>query len=480
MRSARFRSKNKARKGAVAVMVAVCLTMLMAVLALAIDGGNLLDDQRQCQAAADAAALAAACDLYSNYQANQGKDPSGTAKDAALAIAKVNGYNNDGVTNKVYVNIPPKYDQTPWSNMTSQPYKGVDSYVEVIVEYHQKRGFSGLLGSSDLIVRSRAVARGAWVTPRIGILVLNYSGKATLNDQGNGAFSDVGVGPVIVNSSDPEAAYIGGGGVIKAPEYDITGGDAGKLTQFENTSGVYDPSIINTGVHPTPDPLGYLPAPGSTGGYPIPPAANVPAKGTNLSPMAVSYLDPLQVPPKLYNNYYVLSPGSYGGPSQPKLPNFTNGDLVVFKQASAGNNGIYYLASGGFNTNGADIRMDTTTTGGMMLYNAGTGSNDGINIAGTSASNITLGPLTSGIYAGLIYFQARNAAEDVAISGNGNFSIDGTIYAPAANLKVTGNGSVSQIGSQYVSLDLTIAGGGNVSLSTGSGRAKTRVLCLVE
>ena len=201
------------------------------------------------------------------------------------------------------------------------------------------------------------------MVPKIGVLVLNYSGKATLNDQGIGAFSDVGAGPVIVNSSDPAAAYIGGGGVIKAPEYDITGGDAGKLQQFENTAGVYDPSIIYTGVHPTPDPLAYLPPPGGTGGYPIPPAANVPTKGNTVSPMGVNYTDP--VTGKFYNNYYLLSPGSYGGLNQPRLPNFTNGDLVVFKQASAGNNGIYYLTAGGFNTNTADIRMDTATTGGV-------------------------------------------------------------------------------------------------------------------
>ena len=40
------------RPGNLVVIVAVCLTVLMAVVALAMDGGNLLDDQRQCQAAA--------------------------------------------------------------------------------------------------------------------------------------------------------------------------------------------------------------------------------------------------------------------------------------------------------------------------------------------------------------------------------------------------------------------------------------------
>src|SRR5207253_9776932 len=98
-------------------------------------------------------------------------------------------------------------------------------------------------------------------------------------------------------------------------------------------------------------------------------------------------------------------------------------------------------------------------------YNAWTGSSDGINIAGTGTSSITITPPTSGIYAGLTFYQARNAPEDVAISGNGTFSIDGTISAPAATLKITGNGGLANIGSQYVSLDLSIAGNGNVTIT---------------
>src|SRR5438552_6496661 len=174
MRFAHTSSRKATRSGSVAVIVAVCLTILMAAVALAIDGGNLLDDQRQCQAAADAAAMAAACELYTNFANDQGKDPNSKAHDAAIAIAKANGFNNDGETNKVYVNIPPKYDQTPWSNLSYQPYKGLDGYVEVVIEYHQKRGFSKFMSSSDLIVRTRAVAHGACQPYNAGVIVLNY------------------------------------------------------------------------------------------------------------------------------------------------------------------------------------------------------------------------------------------------------------------------------------------------------------------
>src|SRR5207245_3345883 len=168
IKSVHRRLQKPTRRGAVAVMVAVCLTMLMAVLALAIDGGNLLDDQRQCQAGADAAALAAASQLYANYAADQGKDPGNRAYDAAVALASANGYNNDGVTNNVYVNIPPKYDQTPWSNWSHQPYRGNDGYAEVIIELNEKCAFSRMMRSTDLIVPTRAVARGTWHKPHTG------------------------------------------------------------------------------------------------------------------------------------------------------------------------------------------------------------------------------------------------------------------------------------------------------------------------
>src|SRR5439155_12874745 len=143
---------------------------------------------------------------------------------------------------------------------------------------------------------------------------------------------------------------------------------------------------------------------------------------------------------------------------QPNLPNFTNGDLVIMQQASAGGGGIYYLTSGGFNSNSADIIMDPTTSGGIMFYNSGTGSNDGFNIAGNSNGYVNIGPPTSGIYQGLTLFQARNAPEAASIQGNGTFIIYGTFYVSDGTLKVAGNGGQSNIGSQYVSLDLAITG----------------------
>ena len=75
------------RTGTVVVVVAIALVVILAFVALSLDGGILLDKRRQAQCTSDAAALAAAGDMYSNWWANKGTDPTGTAKAAAKAAA---------------------------------------------------------------------------------------------------------------------------------------------------------------------------------------------------------------------------------------------------------------------------------------------------------------------------------------------------------------------------------------------------------
>ena len=79
------------RHGAVTAWVIVCLSVIVAIVALSMDGGRMMEERRHAQAIADAAALAAAADLYANWWTNHGKDPSDTAKKAATEIASANG-----------------------------------------------------------------------------------------------------------------------------------------------------------------------------------------------------------------------------------------------------------------------------------------------------------------------------------------------------------------------------------------------------
>src|SRR5688572_6396772 len=144
------------RRGIVLILVAVGLITLIGVVSLTVDGGVLQLKYREARANADAAAMAAACVLYEEYPKNGGLDIDKNAYKAALANAKSNGVANDKINSGVIISIPPG----------SGPYKGRSGYVEVMVTYYVQRAFSRVFGATPLMVKARAVARGAWVSAR--------------------------------------------------------------------------------------------------------------------------------------------------------------------------------------------------------------------------------------------------------------------------------------------------------------------------
>lgn len=454
--------RTQPRRGAIAVFVAVCLVALLGVVAIATDGGVLLAESRHAQATADACALAAASVLYQYYPTQNGTGPVATAQQAGYDIATANGYvqSGPGANATVTINVPPQ----------SGIYQGKAGYAEAIVSFNQPRSFSNIFGKGALPVTARAVARGAWINPNAGVLVLNYSGKGDLSDKGNGSFAETG-GPVIVNSNNAAALVTVGNGSLLAQSVDVTGGIS--TSGGGTIATVPVPNQIFTGVHPTPDPLAYLPQPS------IPPAGTMTV--TNLGQG---------------NKQYVLTPGSYSN-----LPNFSQGDVVILEQASYSgtnladpNRGLYYINGGGLTSTGANITMDPNTSGGVLIYNApqSNANNQGINITGNPSGTVNLSPLTTGPYAGMVFWEDRNSSAPIQINGNGSFAVRGTFYAAGAQLSMAGNGGTyvgddgltyqgSLIGSQYISLDLTMTGNGNIKINyVGPQVARTRIVTLVE
>ena len=92
------------RPGNVCVLMAFCITILVGVAAVAIDGGAIMDDVQKVQAAADASALAAAEQIFRLWQTGNGLDVGSNAKNAALALAATNGYTNDGTDSVITPN----------------------------------------------------------------------------------------------------------------------------------------------------------------------------------------------------------------------------------------------------------------------------------------------------------------------------------------------------------------------------------------
>ena len=115
-----------------------------------------------------------------------------------------------------------------------------------------------------------------------------------------------------------------------------------------------------------------------------------------------------------------------------------------------------------------------------MIYLSGTSATVSLN-GGTSVSlNITT-QFNTGTYAGISIFQARDDSTAWAIAGNPTMNVGGTIYAPAAQIVVSGNPG-GFTGSQIIASSMTMNGNGNTVAYSGSAgnHAATRVLRLVE
>jgi hypothetical protein len=420
------------RRGIVVVLVTVCLVILMAALAYSLDGGTLLAEYQHAQATADAAACAAATDLYDKWWTNNGADLNGTAVASGLRTAADNGYTNDGVNSKVTINIPPKAGAWPYQVVQ---HIGQVGYAEVIVEYYQKRSFSNIFSSAPIPVRARAVAFGSAIALNVGILVLDPSVKGALTTQGTGT-TDVGTVPVIVNSTNDQAAIAGGGGMLKAPEFDITG------NYGTNGSGTFV-GDMKTNVPPTPDPLADLPPP-------------------DKSTMVVQSKKQFHKT----SGSWTLYPGVYVG----GISASGTASLLLMP-------GIYYMDGGGFQFTGQGSLYGV----GVMIYNdPGNGNSGGVSVSGQGS--IIMKPPTDGPYQGILFFQNRTATVSADIQGaGGQTQIDGTFYFANALLKVMGNAGVSNLGSQYISRTLQLGGNGDIKISWNPQMvARTRTIGLVE
>lgn len=419
-----MRLARVSRRGTVVVLVALCLVVLLGFTAIAIDGGLLMHDRRALQATADAAALAAAENLYSNYQTGNGLDPGRSAVLAATAVISANGFGQADAT----INIPPE----------SGIFAGKPGYAEVIINYQQSRGFSGIFGKDRLPVSARAVAIGKWTAAKNGILVLNPTAPGALTNNGSGSFGVVGA-PTIVDSNAPNDATATGGGTCYSPEFDLTG------TPGISGSGNWVGTIYS-GQPPTPDPLRYIPEP-------------------DPSTMVVQSKNGFHVSGNI-SKTYTIYPGVY------------NGGITVSGQATLNMEpGIYYMNGGGFGFTG---QGNLNASGVLIVNNPPTASiSDSITINGNGQINFS--PPTSGIYAGISIWQTRSATNTVNITGNGGSSMSGTFYAQHGTLSVSGNGLTDVIGSQYISYNVVLGGNGGFAVNWNPNLAgRTRYIYLVE
>jgi hypothetical protein len=440
---AKFRRAQKDETGAVLVIVALSITVIMGFAALVIDGGNARQAQRQGQAAADAAALAGAHVLSEGGSA-------ATAESTAGKYITAYGYKS--------VTDSPPADGTQ---------KGNANCVEVITSQVQPQRFSQVEKVGPITVAGRAVAcANNGSSGKFGLITLDPSACKSFDNSARLTLNLYNGTGVFVNSSCPmtasSAAYYNNGTVTATPPtstFDVVGGQIGGCgSGCTVTTGATQPSPV--------DPLASTTVP-----PPLP---------TGLSPTPCSQTSGT-FQPGIYNCQLTISdsatfePGDYlitGG-----LVIQANKGTITFG-AATGVSTYFTLEGVGYQDNSAKkVTITSFSATGVLIYLTNITSaptcNGGAWETTGNGDAYSLYPPLSGTDAGIsIYVDPSVAAcyqsPAVLYTGNGSGAgISGTVYAPKGEVEVTANGGTDTVGGIVAdtvfingSTDLTLSGGG--------------------
>ena len=417
-------------RGQVLVLVVFGIIGLVALVALAVDGGNVFADQRQAQNAADSAAFSSALARIRMQNFVQ----------RAYDSAAQNGYNNDGITNSVQVFSPP----------VSGAYEGDIEYIQVIINSNVDTYFGGLIGRDIITNRVEAVARTK--TPEIKELLGGYAivslaptgdcenhksfwihGEATLDMDGGGIF---------INSNDPECALItqGSGSIRIRDDSPITivGGASiqkpNNLTPYPPTTGA--PQI------PFPPPF-FLPKIGCGNkqakiideNIPIPATEEDAGTSDEQTGDTTNNNGQSGTPPgQASKGGLTMSAGNWSGPFPPK-------DVTHLES------GVYCVE---------DFIVESQIEGSGVTFVV-----DG-EVRWRNSATIQLTAPMSGDHAGLLIYVPIDNGGDVILNGNEQSEIKGTILAPRSTIKIKGNDSKEGFHSQIIGYRFEVDGNSNI------------------
>ena len=461
---------NRRGQATLLVVVAVSLSLLGA-MGLAVDGAQVYAHRTMAQAAADAAAEAGIMSIFNGT--NTGANAFGassftcTTTDVRTpcSYARLNGFGSTAA-DTITVEFP---TSAPGVNLSdSDPV----NQIRVTIARAMPTSFMRLLGSNSITIKAAGTAAIVDVLAPVPILVLHPTKDGALSTSGDSTLRICGGAnrSIQVNSSSATGSDFGGGSVTidlsHAGKNDPgncttgTGADYGEHgtgptsapgTLLLGSTGKYiQPSAIIS------DPLASVPAPAQ----PLPaPAATALSAGTNGCPAV-----PAQ-PCKLY------SPGLYTG-SKFEVKNET----AVFKP------GIYYMDGVGFSNAANGIMLmstgftdDADTGQGMLVYITGSGTVD----VGSNSSASLVGSLSAGTYKGILFFEDRNGPANTGnsghrLGGNGNVTLQGTIYLTNTNMTASvyqnvrlrgGAGNQTLITGEIIVSTLDVGGNGTIQMN---------------
>lgn len=431
-------------RGQAIVLLVLVFVGLLGIMGLAIDGGRLYTQRRSVQNAADNAALAAAFAMCS----------SGNAVSAGVASASQNGFTASPPTTTVSIQTPP----------TSGTYAGDDEYVVVTITSRIGMGLGRIVFSGTPEVSARAVARctsgGGPIGGGNGLIALNDAQERIVDLSGSGCIR-VNGGGVFVNSDHDRAAYVDGGqtcgsGIprLRADTIQIVGGlwMPEWMWRWSDPTLAVTPYPPQTGVPHMADPLGAVPYPTVPSAAPSPSPVRCGSSGNIF--LTSGNLDLLNWVNCTHPNPIVIYPGLY------------NRICIGSDAIASFQPGLYYITGntscsggGSFVVNGSG----NVTGNGVTVFIA----SRGVHIGGSG--NVNLTAQTSGPYAGMALFLARENGSDVRVDGAGVTNMRGTIYAANSLISLAGSGTNKTLNAQIIAWRYQVSGSGVITIDYNPG-----------
>lgn len=433
------KSDNTSRGSAFLMVMFMAMPMFVAV-GLVVDVGWAYFTRQAAHAAAESAALGAAQAAVDGIKGggtytcgSKGLDcvsescptaiPNPTTSDLqnGCAYAIANGFTDGGLGGKQSVSIQ--------ANLTSGSVPNVPGiahakyWVSTRITQQNPLTFGAVLGGQFLNVGVRSTAAVIGTAPQNCITALNRTANPGLSVSGGAQLSaDCGVA---VDSNSSGALSVSNNSSLTADSIEITGG-------YTN-GGTMTPNPPITGADPVADPYVNLPAP---------PASASDCASPNTK--------------QISGGTVALSPGTYcGGIS------ISGGASVTF---SPGN---YILLGGGLSVSGSGASL---TGAGVMFYNTcnpspcagGSTSFSGISMTGNSTIDLS-GP-TSGLYAGMLFYEDRTVGgnQKDTVSGGSSVNLTGVLYFPNSELTYSGSSGGSTDYMVIVADRVKVTGGSTV------------------
>jgi Flp pilus assembly protein TadG len=396
-------SALKDRRGAVAIVMAIALPVVIGAAGIGVEAGKWYMVKRQAQTAADTGAFAGALELAAGIsKATAQVTMKAAAEQAAAKQASLNGFTDKVNDVTVVINIPPKTG----TNKT-------DDAVEVIVTRNEPLLFAALFLSEPTAIVARAVG------------LVEKEGNACI---------------LALNNTKDSALWLTGSSELKLDNCSLTSNSKSKKSvlfagsQETDVSSVWSagginsnggsslPNNLHTYAWPTADPYSELKV--------IKPLAEVcPAVNGNKT---TSYSG-------------TLSPGVYCGNTK------FEGNVTLLPGTYYIDQGDLIFGSGGSGSTVVECSCGTADTGAGVTFvlTSSDPAEDAGNLVTNGNPEITLRAPSRAMddngvnypYPGMLIIQDPDASVsgDSRLNGGVNVFLDGAIYFPHQELVYEGN-----------------------------------------